>query len=143
VTTPSDLEPYERRVEPARTLLDTFAEQLVQELDEDKGGFDWWTAENPDADWRALTLLGDYLIQSIYGSAESLLAASFTAKVHRVAVYSESREFSKALQIVAKAGDKRFDAVPRAMRGIVKTCGRGITISSTFRIGQFSESVGL
>jgi hypothetical protein len=77
---PVDAEDYEKRVAGATVPLDAFYVQLVGELDDQDGGITWWKGH---CDWKTLTLVSDYLIQSVLGVSDALLAASFAAKTHR------------------------------------------------------------
>lgn len=71
---------YRGRVEPATSLLDQFADDLVDQLDVGGGnGFPWWSGYS---DWKTLTLIADYLIQAVRGASESLVAASLSATEH-------------------------------------------------------------
>ncbi|WP_155957152.1 hypothetical protein [Rhodococcus sp. UNC23MFCrub1.1] len=83
---PPDAALYERRVEPAVRVLTGFTERLVEELDVDAGGFNWWSGFS---DWKTLTLLSDYLIQLVMGVRESILSASLAATTHSEKVTAE------------------------------------------------------
>lgn len=84
---PADAEAYETRVAAAVDPLKAFHSRLIGELDDKDGAFSWW---NGHSDWKTLTLLADYLIQSIGGVAEALTLASFAAFNHRSATYADN-----------------------------------------------------
>jgi hypothetical protein len=90
---PLDAEDYERRVSVATDPLDAFRSQLVGELDEQNGSFPWWAGH---CDWKTLALLSDYLIHSIRGVDEALLAASLSAKTHREMAFSDGEAHKQA-----------------------------------------------
>src|SRR5712672_2917521 len=81
------LEPYEQRVQPATAPLMALYTRLVEELDQVNGAFGWWSGYS---DWKTLTMLADYLLQSIVGASEALVAASFAASEHRETMHAES-----------------------------------------------------
>lgn len=68
---------YSAQVEPAVTEARSFVRELIQQLDTTDGGFRWWRGQT---DPKRLILLGDYLIQSVEGVAESLLDAALSAR---------------------------------------------------------------
>lgn len=107
-------QPYERRVHPATSALSSFADDLTKQLDQQYGAFPWW---NGYSDWKTLTMIADYLIQSVLGVGSALLAASFAAKTHREANHADSHAFTEAWKGVAKSGAKDpsayFAAIPR------------------------------
>jgi hypothetical protein len=107
-------EPYERRVELATLALDSFAADLIEELDQQNGAYPWWKGYS---DWKTLTMTADYLIQSVQGAAGALIAASFAAKTHREANFADSTAFTAAWRAVAKSGQTDphafFAAIPR------------------------------
>ncbi|WP_157900896.1 hypothetical protein [Mycobacterium terramassiliense] len=107
-------EPYERRVEPATAALDAFATDLTNELDRDNGGFPWWTGYS---DWKTLTMIADYLIQSVSGASAALVAASFSAKVHRESSFANNSAVTAAWREIARTGQEDphayFAAMPR------------------------------
>ncbi|OBH23902.1 hypothetical protein A9X03_14205 [Mycobacterium sp. E1715] len=112
--TTDDLEPYEARVAAATSRLDDFYTQLVSELDKQNGGFRWWSGFS---DWKTLTLLGDYLIQSVQGTKESLSSASLTADIHRQTLGNDEAELKAALRPIMEAGitdpTKIAEAIPQ------------------------------
>jgi hypothetical protein len=107
-------EPYERRVQPATSALDSFADDLIKELDLQNGAFPWWQS---DSDWKPLTMIADYLIQSVQGASAALVAASFAAKTHRESNFADSTALTAAWRAVAKSGqtdqEAYFGAIPR------------------------------
>lgn len=90
---PSDPDDYELLVAPATDALDEFAAQLISELDDQHGGFTQWIGYS---DWKTLTLLSDYLIQTVQGVAEALLLASFAARTHRESSFAEAHAMKTA-----------------------------------------------
>lgn len=124
---PVDAEDYEKRVAGATTPLDAFYGQLVGELDDQDGGFAWWKGY---CDWKTLTLLSDYLIQSVLGVSDALLSASFAAKTHRQATFAENEAAKKA----AREGSMPFPLDAQGRR-------RHLTITQSqescfFHLGQ-------
>jgi hypothetical protein len=109
---PADIQDYERRVQPATASLSAFSNQLVDELDLTDGAFPWWAGH---ADWKPLTLIADYLIQSVMGASEALVSASFSAKTHREALYAESWALTKAWRELAQSGETNIHAFTAAM----------------------------
>ncbi|OBB95924.1 hypothetical protein [Mycobacterium sp. 852002-40037_SCH5390672] len=91
---PADAEDYERRVSVATDPLDSFFVQLVGELDDQAGGFSWWSGYL--ANWKMRTLLSDYLIQSVHGVSEALISASFGARNHRQMTVADTEAAKKA-----------------------------------------------
>ncbi len=88
--TTGDLEDYEHRVAGATRLLGEFTSQLANELDEQNGGFRWW---QDFTDWKTITMLSDYLLQSLSGISEALTSASLQAEVHRQASSDEDEVY--------------------------------------------------
>jgi hypothetical protein len=108
------LEPYERRVEVATAPLLQLYERLVRELDQANGAFSWWSGHS---DWKTLTMLADYLLQSVLGTREAIVAASFAASDHREMMHAETyaaKAVWKALLSAGKANSMRFaEALPQ------------------------------
>jgi hypothetical protein len=108
------VEEHERRVEPATSALDSFADGLIKQLDQQNGAFPWW---KDYCDWKTLTMIADYLIQSVQGAGAALIAASFAAKTHRETNLDHSTAFTEAWREVAKSGatdpNAFFAAIPR------------------------------
>jgi hypothetical protein len=94
-------EPCERRIEPAASALLSFDHALNEELDLQNGAFPWWDGHS---DWKTLTMIADYLIQSVRGAREALVAASFAAKTHRESNFAASDACTKALRALSKSG---------------------------------------
>ena len=126
VVLPVDAEDYERRVGAATDPLDAFFNQLVSELN-DNGGFTQWVGYS---DWKTLTLLSDYLIQSVYGVSESLRLASFAARTHRESTYSDN----EAMRSAARQGRSTFplDAAGRRRHLVITQSLEGCF----FHLGQ-------
>lgn len=137
VTKPTDLDGFEKRVAAATTRLDDFFTELIGELDEVNGGFAWWQGHS---DWKTLTSLADYLLQSIQGAEEALLSASLAAQVHRQMMFAEQQALKSAWTAVGKAGGSAADmmaAIPRDSQAR----RRALTITSSaedcfFHLGQ-------
>jgi hypothetical protein len=98
----ADLEPYERRVEPARSSLDAFRNRLLHELDQRDGAFRWWQGFS---DWKTLNMIADYLLQSLAGASEALVSASFAAQIHREAATTHSETLNATWRRVAATGE--------------------------------------
>jgi hypothetical protein len=126
----ADLEPYERRVEPARSSLDDFRTRLLQELDQRDGAFRWWQGFS---DWKTLNMIADYLLQSLAGASEALVSASFAAQTHREAATAHSETLNAIWKRVAATGEKD----PRALIEAVPNDGQART--QRLRITQSSE----
>lgn len=90
---PADAEGYETRVATAVDALDAFQSRLVGELDDKNGAFAWWSGHS---DWKTLTLLADYLIQSVGGVPDALTLASFAAFNHRGATFADTDYMRRA-----------------------------------------------
>lgn len=90
---PGDAEDYETRVATAVDALDAFHSRLVGELDHKNGAFSWWSGH---CDWKTLTLLADYLIQSVGGVPDALTLASFAAFNHRGATFADTDYMKRA-----------------------------------------------
>ncbi len=69
---PPDAEDYEKRVAGATDALEVFWARLIGELDEQNGAFSWWAGPGEP---KSLTLLADYLVQSVRGVSDALLEA--------------------------------------------------------------------
>ncbi|WP_156738569.1 hypothetical protein [Mycobacterium sp. E2699] len=100
-------EPWERRIEPADSALLSFDDALNEELDQQNGAFPWWDGHS---NWKTLTMIADYLIQSVRGAREALVAASFAAKTHRESNYAASVAYTNALRARAKSGETTPEA---------------------------------
>ncbi|WP_431818620.1 hypothetical protein [Gordonia jacobaea] len=96
--TPTD--GYRQRVAPATSRLNELQAHLISQLDVDEGGFGWWSGY---LDWRTRIMLSDYLIQSIAGTAESLVLASLSAQDHAQDVHAENY----AIKAIWSALDKQ------------------------------------
>jgi len=81
-----DADTYEKRIEGALVSLSMFANRIIGELDEQDAGPSWW----PNGlGWKLRALLSDYLIQSLYGSADALSSASLATQTYREATFAE------------------------------------------------------
>ncbi len=136
--TPEDLEDYEQRVAGATRRLGEFTSQLADELDRQNGGFRWWTGFS---DWKTLTMLSDYLVQSLGGTSESLLSASLQAEVHRQARSEEDEVFRKALAEFEASGSQDTETFLNALLNVPHARRRSLTITESaeaclFHLGQ-------
>jgi hypothetical protein len=107
-------EQYERRVRPATSALESFADDLIKELDLQDGALPWWQGYS---DWKTLTMIADYLIQSVQGAGAALISASFAAKTHRESNFADNTALTEAWRAVAESGQTDpnafFAAMPR------------------------------
>lgn len=134
----ADIQDYELRVQPATAALNAFSKELVAELDLTNGAFPWWAGY---ADWKTLTLIADYLIQSVIGASEALTSASLSAKTHREAIFAESWALTNAWREIAKTGETNLDAFTAAMPRDATARRRSLTITQTsedcfYHLGQ-------
>jgi hypothetical protein len=98
---PAEAEDYEKRVAGATDALNAFYGRLISELDVQNGAFSWWSGH---CDWKTLTLIGDYLIQSVRGVSDALVDASFAARTYREFMFADSEAMKKA----ARDGNSPF-----------------------------------
>lgn len=126
--TTGDLEPYEQRIEAATSRLDDFYTRLVGELDKRNGGFRWWSGFS---DWKTLTLLADYLIQSVQGASESLSSASLTADVHRQAAFDDEAALKAAIRPIVESGRSDPHAIAAAIPQDAEARRRALTITES------------
>ena len=138
MSTITDLDDYERRTAPATELLNSFATQLISELDEQNGAFPWWSSSS---DWKTLTMIADYLIQSVGGVSEALASASLAAKTHREATHAENHSLTIAWRQLAKSGETNMHAFFAAMPRDRHARKRALVITSSaehcfFHLGQ-------
>jgi hypothetical protein len=123
-----DLADYERRVAPATTALNAFSELLISELDEQNGAFTWWSGYG---DWKPLTLIADYLIQSITGASAAVLSASLAAKIHRESTYADNTAITGAWRALAQTGETNPLAFTGAIPRDAQARRRGVTITQS------------
>ncbi len=131
-------EAYERRVQPATSALDSFADGLIKGLDQRNGAFAWW---NGYSDWKTLTMIADYLIQSVQGAGAALIAASFAAKTHRESNFADSTAFTTACRAVARSGQTDLSAYLAAIPRDATARRRQVSIRTSaehcfFHLGQ-------
>jgi hypothetical protein len=136
--TTGDLEDYEQRVAGATRLLGDFTDQLANELDQQSGGFRWWTGFS---DWKTLTMLSDYLLQSLGGTSESVTSASLVAEVHRQAGSDEDEAFRKALTEFNESGSQDIETFLSVLLNEPQARRRSLTITESaeacfFHLGQ-------
>lgn len=138
MTSQDDLTGYELRVEPATSRLNAFAEQLVSELDEQNGGFRWWSGYS---DWKTLTLIADYLVQSVLGASYALGSASLAAMVHRESTSAENDAVMATWLPLAQSGETDPNAFLAAIPRDADSRRRDLTIRQSaeqcfFHLGQ-------
>lgn len=99
--------------------------------------FLWWSGHS---DWKTLTLLADYLVQSMQGAQDALLSASLAAQVHRQTMYSEQEALKSAWRAVGKAGGSASDMMAAKPRDkLARRRAQTITSSAEdcfFHLGQ-------
>lgn len=78
---------YEELVDAGVAAASEFADELNSQLDTTNGGFRWWAGQT---DHKRLILIGDYLIQSVQGVAESLRDAALSCEDHRAALFADN-----------------------------------------------------
>jgi hypothetical protein len=125
---PEDLEDYEQRVAGATRRLGEFTNQLADELDRQNDGFRWWTGFS---DWKTLTMLSDYLVQSLGGTSESLMSASLQAEVHRQASSDEDEVFRKAFAEFEASGSRDTETFLNALLNVPHARRRSLTITES------------
>ncbi|GAA4474164.1 hypothetical protein GCM10023094_09250 [Rhodococcus olei] len=103
---------YLARVQPATDPLDGFSNELIAQLDVDGGnGFSWWAGQS---DWKTLTLISDYLIQSVRGTSKALTAASLSATELSHLRFSRQAKVSGALSVLDRDPTATVDDYIRA-----------------------------
>ena len=141
----TDLDDYEKRVDAATQALDGFYAQLVGELDQQNGAFSWWSGHS---DWKTLTLLSDYLLQSVQGAEDALLSASLSGQVHRQMMFAEQQALKVAWSAVAKAGKPDPESFMAATPRDAQARKRARTITSSaedcfIHLGQTLDRLGV
>jgi hypothetical protein len=127
-----DADTYEKRIEGALVSLSLFANQVIGELDEQDAGPSWW----PNSlGWKLRALLSDYLIQSLYGSADALSSASLAAQTYREATFAESYAHQQA----ARQGRNPFPLDRQGRRRALLITGSAE--SCFFHFGQALDRV--
>lgn len=139
----ADLETYEQRVVHATKRLNDFTAQLAAELDEQSGGFRWWAGFS---DWKTITMLSDYLLQSLGGAEESLLSASLVAEIHRQTVADENTAFRTAVEDFKASGSTAIDTFLGLMLNSPTARRRSLTITESaesclFHLGQTLDRI--
>lgn len=76
---------YLKTVEPASSSLTSLSRKIEADLDEVAGGIGWW---NGQVGWQTSAQLGEYLLSSCTGAADSLRRASIAVKKHGQTEYS-------------------------------------------------------
>lgn len=144
MTTPSDLDGYEKRVLTATQRLDSFFAELVGDLDLENGAFKWWGGYS---DWKTLTLLADYLMQSVQGASDALLSASLAAQTNREMAYSEQTTLKLVWNAVAKTKARSTEAYMAAIPRDRQARRRAQMITQStdavfFHLGQALDRLG-
>lgn len=104
---------YSRPVEPATRLLDELNTEVSADLDEEAGGIGWW---NGHVGWKVSAQLGEYLLASCTGVADSLKEASLAIEEHRKTEHSLN--FDRATRARKLAGRaSSFDEQIAALGG--------------------------
>jgi hypothetical protein len=122
------LEDYERRVEPATAPLRQMYSRFVRELDQTNGAYVWWTGHS---DWKTLTMLADYLLQSLLGASEALVAASFAALEHKQMMYAENAAVRAVWKQLAQSGKTNALQFAEAMPRDGQARRRGLKITQS------------
>ena len=138
--TTGDPEDYEQHVAGATRVLADFTNQLANELDEQNGGFRWW---KDFSDWKTITMLSDYLLQSISGTSEALTSASLQAEVHRQASFDEDDVFQKALAEFNESGSQDVEAFLKTLMNAPQARRRSLTITESAEACLFQPSIAL
>jgi hypothetical protein len=126
--TPEHLDDYEQRVAGATRRLGEFTSQLADELDRQNGGFRWWTGFS---DWKTLTMLSHYLVQSLSGTSESLMSASLQAEVHRQARCDEDEVFGNARAEFEASGSRDTETFLNALLNAPHARRRSLMITES------------
>jgi hypothetical protein len=124
----SDLQDYEQRVAGATRGLGEFITQLADELNTQRGGFRWWTGFS---DWKTITMLSDYLLQSLSGTSEALISASLQAEVHRHASSEEDEVYQKARAEFSESGSKDIEEFLGALLNAPQARRRSLMITES------------
>jgi hypothetical protein len=133
-----NLDDYEQRVAGATDLLGEFTKQLADELDKQNGGFRWW---REFTDWKTVTMLSDYLLQSLGGTSEAITSASLKAEVHRQTSSDEDEIYQKALAEFNASGSQDLEVFLNALLNSPQARRRSLTITESaeaclFHLGQ-------
>lgn len=136
--TSRELEAYEQRVAGATDRLDEFTNLLADELDTQNGGFRWW---REFTDWKTITMLSDYLLQSLGGTSEAIKSASLKADVHRQASFDEDEIYQKALAEFNASRSQDRELFLNALMNAPQARRRSLTITESaeaclFHLGQ-------
>lgn len=111
------------------TAASDFADELTRQLDTDEGGFRWWAGQT---DQKRLILIGDYLIQSVQGVAESLLDAALSCEDHRAALFADNDwAVRRCTQVAMANADASNDDFLQALKREEREKNRDRRISMT------------
>lgn len=93
------MEEYERLVSRATDALNTLHAAVSDDLDPEGGGVRWWHGYT---DWKRLTLIGEYLLDALAGTSQSLLYASLATRHHREQTYADNTWLMKVWSDVGR-----------------------------------------
>lgn len=99
---------YLKAVEPAARAITTLSREVEADLDEIEGGIGWW---NGHVGWQVSAQLGEYLLASCTGAADSLRRASIAVKKHRETEYSLNHFRATRAQQLARRPSTRDEKV--------------------------------
>jgi hypothetical protein len=97
------VEDYEAAVEPATTAFRALYREVLDDVDEVNSGITWWYGYT---DWRRLTLISEYLLNSIIGVSRSLAEASLCAKLHREQLFADNNWLNSRWRAVGEASPR-------------------------------------
>jgi hypothetical protein len=81
--------------------------------------------------WKTLTLLADYLIQSVQGTKESLSSASLTADIHRQTTFDDEVALKAAMRPIVESGTSDPDEIAAAIPRDAEARRRALTITES------------
>jgi len=99
---------YIKRVEPATRALHSLSSQIESDLDEVAGGISWW---NGQVGWQTSAQLGEYLLSSCTGAADSLRRASIAVEKHRETEHSLNHARASRARLLYGRPSTRDDKV--------------------------------
>lgn len=110
----------------------------MSELDLENGAFPWWSGHS---DWKTLTLLADYLLQSLQGAEDALLSASLSAQIHRQSMYAEEHSLRTVWRAAAQSKRQNAQSLMAVLPQDAQARRRRMTITSSaencfFHLGQ-------
>lgn len=99
---------YRRIVEPATREIDALNAEISADLDEEAGGIGWW---NGHVGWKISAQLGEYLLASCAGVADSLKSASLAIDEHRRTEYGLNHARSTRARALAGRVSSRDERI--------------------------------